>query len=289
MMEAYGKGLIVVPKAGGVPRFKRYLDEQEGTPMTDVWEDIPPINSQAQERLGYPTQKPEALLRRILTASADRGDTVLDPFCGCGTTISVAEQLGMSWIGIDVTHLAIGLIKHRLQDQFGPAITKTYEVRGEPTSLPDAERLASEEPFQFQAWALGKVGARTAQSEKRGADRGIDGTLYFHDDPKGTTKRIILSVKAGKNVSVAMVRDLVGTVTREKVKEAASAGFYASPMGGKHAKVQILTIEDLLAGKGIDYPARSQRADVTFRKARRVVAEPEALPFSTIAEPDDAD
>lgn len=303
MMEAFKNGLIVVPKAGGVPRFKRYLDEQEGTPTTDVWEDIPPINSQAQERLGYPTQKPEALLRRILTASADRGDTVLDPFCGCGTTISVAEQLGMSWIGIDVTHLAIGLIKHRLQDQFGPAVAKTYDVRGEPTSLPDAERLAGEEPFQFQAWALGKVGARTAQSEKRGADRGIDGALYFHDDPKGTTKRIILSVKAGKNVSVAMVRDLVGTVTREKadigvlltmtpptapmVKEAASAGFYASPMGGKHAKVQILTVAELLDGKGIDYPARSQRADVTFRRARRVVAEPQALPLSVDPEPGD--
>lgn len=297
------EGKLYFTRAGGIRR-KSYADELDGKPIQNLWVDIPPINSQAQERLGYPTQKPEALLHRIVSASASRGDTVLDPFCGCGTTISVAEQLGMAWIGIDVTHLSIGLIKHRMQDQFGPAIAKTYRVIGEPVSLPDAALLAAEEPFQFQAWALGLVGARKESSASKGADHGIDGTLYFHDDPKGTTKRIILSVKAGKNVSVAMVRDLVGTVTRESanigvlltmtpptapmVSEAASAGFYTSPMGGKHAKVQILTIAELLNGKGIDYPARSQRSDVTFRKARRIVSEVQALPFSALI-PDDGE
>jgi site-specific DNA-methyltransferase (adenine-specific) len=302
MMEAYEKGLIVVPKAGGVPRFKRYLDEQEGTPMTDVWEDIPPINSQAQERLGYPTQKPEALLDRIIEASSNPGDLVLDPFCGCGTTIASAQRLGRRWVGIDVTHLAIGLIKHRLVSQFGDAITQTYKVIGEPTTIEDAETLAKEDPYQFQFWALGLVGARPSQTEqKKGADKGIDGNIYFHDDPRGKTKRIILSVKAGANVTVSMVRDLVGTVAREKAdlgalltftkptrpmrEEAASAGFYTSVMGGKHPKVQILTIAELLDSKGIDYPSRSQRADLTFKRPRRLVAEAQALPLSAFIPP----
>jgi len=302
MSEAFAAGRIVIPKDGGVARFKRYLDEQEGTPMTDVWEDIPPINSQAQERLGYPTQKPEALLDRVISAGSVPGDVVLDPFCGCGTTIASAQRLGRRWIGIDVTHLAIGLIKHRLVNQFGDAITQTYNVVGEPTTVEDAESLAKEDPYQFQFWALGLVGARPSQTEqKKGADRGIDGNIYFHDDPRGKTKRIILSVKAGGNVNVSMVRDLVGTVTREKAdlgalltftqptrpmrEEAASTGFYTSPMGGKHAKVQILTIADLLNGKGIDYPSRSQRADLTFRKARRIGSDVQALPLSAFIAP----
>ncbi len=297
-------GLIHFAKDG----FPRRRDEQPFDPDTrevtvgDVWIDIDRINqADKRERQGYPTQKPEALLQRILDASARPGQVILDPFCGCGTTISVAQQKGLEWIGIDVTHLAIGLIKHRLREQFGAAISSTYRVIGEPVSLPDAERLAAEDPFQFQAWALGLVLARKETSSKKGADRGIDGVIYFHDDPKGKAKRIVLSVKAGANVSVAMVRDLVGTVTREKADlgvlisftkptkpmetEAADAGFYVSPMGGKHPKIQILTIEQLLAGKGIDYPTRSQRADLTFKKARRIASDVQSLPLSAFIAP----
>jgi len=289
IMEGWdAAGLIHWAKDGGWPRRrddKPFDPEAREVTVGDVWTDVDRINQTAQERLGYPTQKPEALLRRILDASANPGDVVLDPFCGCGTTISVAEQMGLSWIGIDITHLAIGLIKHRLQDQFGASVSSHYKVIGEPVSIPDANRLAIEDPFQFQAWALGLVGARTAQSSKKGADKGIDGNIYFHDDQKGKAKRIILSVKAGANVNVSMVRDLVGTVTREKADigvlltftkptkpmkdEAASAGFYKSPMGGMHEKVQILTVEELLDGKGIDYPTRSQRANTTFKRAPR--------------------
>jgi len=288
----------------GVPEFKLYLTE--GQPVQDVILDIPPINSQAKERLGYPTQKPEELLARIISASAPPGAVILDPFCGCGTAVAVAERLGHTWIGIDITALAITLIKHRLQNQFGPAVTTKYSVIGEPVSLPDAAQLATDDPYQFQFWALGLVGARPAQTEqKKGADRGIDGNIYFHDDPRGKTKRVILSVKAGANVSVAMVRDLVGTVTREKAdigalisftpatrpmrEEAASAGFYTSPMGGKHPRIQILTIEELLNGKGIDYPARSQRSDHTFKKAQRIIRETENLPLSALITDDGDD
>jgi DNA modification methylase len=304
-----GEGRIYRTSKGNV-RIKYFVQETAThilvtRPVTDSWTDIPDILRTGHERLGYPTQKPQALLARIIATSSKSGDLVLDPFCGCGTAVSVAQQMGMRWIGIDITHLAIGLIKHRLADSFGPSISSTYRVIGEPVSVPDARELATEDQFQFQAWALGLVGARTAHSDKRGADRGIDGNLYFHDDSRGTTKRIILSVKAGQNVGVGMVRDLVGTVTRERadigvlismseptspmLREAVSAGFYASPMGGSYPRIQILTIAQLLDGKGIEYPARSQRADRTFKKARRIERQIQELPLSAFIAPDDND
>jgi site-specific DNA-methyltransferase (adenine-specific) len=295
MMKADGKGLIVVPKGGkGIPRYKRYLDEQEGVPLGDWWGDIEIVSG--GERLGYPTQKPVALLERIIRSSCPKGGVVLDPFCGCGTTISAAQKLGHPWIGIDITHLAINLIKHRLQNAFGKKVQ--YEVIGEPVSLPDAESLAKEDPYQFQWWALGLVGARPAEG-KKGADKGIDGRLYFHDDQKGKTKQIILSVKAGETVTVAHVRDLRGVVDREKAEigvllcmadptkpmraESASAGFYNSPWGKKYPRLQILTIADLLNGKEIDYPPTG--ANVTFKKAPKAEADEQGqdaldLPFT---------
>ena len=269
----------IVFSAKGKPRLKNYLNDMLGIAVHDVWTEIEPINAAAQERLGYPTQKPEALLERIVQASSNEGDVVLDPFCGCGTTIAAAQKLERRWVGIDITHLAIALIRYRMGDSFGKDCR--FEVIGEPASLPDAAALAEQDPYQFQWWALGLVRARPAD-EKKGADRGIDGRLYFHDEGKGgKTKQIIFSVKAGK-VTVSHIRDLVGVISREKAqigaflslqpptapmrREAASAGFYESPWG-KHARIQLLTIEDLLGGKSIDYP---QAADVTFKKAQRV-------------------
>ena len=274
---------VVQVNPGAVPRYKRYLDEMPGVPLQDLWTDIRPIGSQAAERLGYPTQKPVALLERIIQASSNEGDTVLDPFCGCGTTIAAAQKLGRRWIGIDITHLAISLIRYRLEDSFGKDCR--FEVIGEPTSLPDAAALAEQDPYQFQWWTLGLVKARPAD-EKKGADQGIDGRRYFHDEGRGgKTKQIIFSVKAGK-VTVSHIRDLMGVISREKAeigaflslepptspmrREAASAGFYKSPWG-KHPRIQLLTIEDLLGGKSIDYP---KDTDVTFKKAQRVRSNP---------------
>ena len=257
------------------PQLKRYLHESEGMVMGTVWDDIPPINSQAQERLGYPTQKPEALLERIISASSNEGDVVLDPFCGCGTTIAAAQKLGRQWIGIDITHLAITLIRSRLADVF--AGVAQYEVIGEPVSVPDAEALTAADPYQFQWWALGLVGARPVE-QKKGADKGIDGRIYFHEG-EGRTRQIILSVKAGK-LQASDVRDLRGVMEREKAeigvlismeeptgpmrREAASAGFYTSPWG-RHARLQLITVEDLLIGRGIDRPPA--QASVTFKRA----------------------
>ncbi len=280
MEEFEAKGLLVYGRSG-VPRLKLYLDETRGTPISDIWEDVPPINSQAAERLGYPTQKPEALLERIIQASSDPGDIVLDPFCGCGTTIAAAQKLERHWIGIDITNLAISLIRARLLDAYGPAAT--YEVIGEPTTVEDAEVLAEADPYQFQWWALGLVGARPVE-QRKGADKGIDGRLYFHDGTgAGKTRQIILSVKAGK-VGRDQVHSLGGVMQREKAEigvlisseqatrpmreEAASAGFYESPWG-KHPRIQLLTVGELLEGKRIDYP-QTAGINRTYKKAPKV-------------------
>jgi site-specific DNA-methyltransferase (adenine-specific) len=249
---------------------------------------IQQMNPMARERLGYPTQKPEALLEQIILASSNEGDTILDPFCGCGTTIAVAQRLNRRWIGIDITHLAITLIKHRLRDAFGDRAA--FQVVGEPVDLAGAGALADGDPYQFQWWALGLVGARPVE-QKKGADKGIDGRLYFHDEPKGKTKQIIFSVKAGK-VTASHVRDLVGVLSREQAeigvlismeeptremrKEAATTGFYESPWE-RHPRLQLLTIAELLEGKRIDYPPSAQ-VDATFKRAPKVKSgQPEQL------------
>jgi site-specific DNA-methyltransferase (adenine-specific) len=283
MQGLLAEGRVIQPRLGGVPRYKRFLDEMKGVAITDVWADIPPINSQAQERLGYPTQKPEALLERIINASSNEGDVVLDPFCGCGTTIQVAQRLNRRWIGIDITHLAIGLIKKRLSDAFGDDIRRTYDVIGEPTDYAGAAELADQDKYQFQWWALGQVGARPAE-QKKGADRGIDGRLYFFDDHSGKSKQIIFSVKAG-GVTVSQVRDLRGVLDREKaqigvficfeeptkpmLREAAEAGLYHSGPLAKESypRIQVLTIQQILDGKQPRYPRHV--LDSTFKKAPR--------------------
>lgn len=281
MREMINAGMVVQPRPGGVPRQKRYLDESAGVPLQDIWTDIAPINSQAAERLGYPTQKPVALLERIIRSSCPEGGTVFDPFCGCGTTITAAQGLGRTWIGIDITHLAITLMRQRLKDTFGEAAA--FQVIGEPTSAPDAAALAEADPYQFQWWALGLVGARPVE-EKKGADKGIDGKIVFQGDAAGKFETVILSVKAG-NTGVAHVRDLRGVVEREKAAigvlismqdhtkpmhdEAVTAGFYESQAWGKrYPKIQLLTVADLLAGKQIEMPPIRQ-VGATFKKAPR--------------------
>ena len=287
----FKKGYIRFPEkkggAKGVPEYKLYLSG-EGSPLQDVILDVSPINSQAQERLGYPTQKPEALLERLIKASSDEGDLVLDPFCGCGTAVAVAQKTNRKWIGIDITHLAITLIRHRLQDTFGESIKEAYKVIGEPVSEPDAETLAATDPYQFQWWALGLVGARPVE-QKKGADRGIDGRRYFFQDPikTGKAEQIVMSVKAGI-VTVSHVRDLRGVVEREKaaigvlislnrptqpmVEEAVNAGFYTSgELGSKsYPRIQLLTVGQLLSGKTIDCPPFARGGgDATFNPAPR--------------------
>jgi len=265
------------------PRLKRYLDEMQGTLLGNVWTDIAPINSQAQERLGYPTQKPLALLERIVNASSNPGDVVLDPFCGCGTAVHAAQKLGRQWIGIDITHLAISLIEKRLKDAF-PGIA--FEVHGTPKDLAGARDLALRDKYQFQWWACSLVDAQPFQGKKKGADGGIDGLIYFADavGGKATTQRLVVSVKGG-HVTVNQVRDLKGVLDREKAPiglfvtleeptkpmrvEAASAGFYKGGNGKDYPKLQILTVAELLDGrKRAEFPDLSM-GTYTFKKAKK--------------------
>jgi DNA modification methylase len=262
----------------GDPDQRVYLPNSKGKVPEDFWIINRPYG---REHLGYPTQKPLALLERIIQASSNPGDVVLDPFCGCGTAVVAAQKLGRQWIGIDITHLAIGLVKRRLEDAFGDSLQ--FQVIGEPTTLEEAASLAAQDKYQFQWWALGLVGARPAEG-KKGADRGIDGRLYFHDDASGKTKQVILSVKGG-NINVGMVRDLIGVVEREKAQmgvfitleeptkpmraEAAQAGFYHSEVWNRdYPRIQILTIAELLEGKGIDMPPMRQVSQ-TFKRAKK--------------------
>jgi site-specific DNA-methyltransferase (adenine-specific) len=280
MRRLDAEGRLHFTKAGGI-RLKRYLEDVKGVVLQALWDDIPPINSQAKERLGYATQKPEALLERIIRVSSNEDDLVLNPFCGCGTTIAVAERLQRRWIGIDITFLAITLMKNRLHDTFGEE-RSPYQVIGEPVDVPGAEALAREKRHQFELWALGLVEARPAR-DKKGADTGIDGIIHFTDDHTGKYKKVIIQVKSG-NVSVSQVRDLKGVLEREKAtigalitlkapsrqmrEEAAAARAYEPENlpGLRFGRLQILTIAEILGGKTLQYPRLGAG---TFKKAPR--------------------
>ena len=278
-LEVLDKDGRLIWSKTGRPYRKTYLSE--GMVPTNLWTDINPLSAQSKERLGYPTQKPEALLERIINASSNEGDVVLDPFCGCGTAVAAAERLNRRWIGIDVTHLAITLIRHRMSNSFGEDL-RPYEVIGDPKDPPSARALAQHDRYQFEWWALGLVDARPARDQRRGADRGIDGYINFFDD-SGRAKRVVVQVKSG-NVTVSQVRDLKGVIereqaqmgifitlkppTRQMAQEAISAGFYAHEhFRNEFPRVQILTIEELLAGAKAQYPRYALQA--TFKRAPR--------------------
>jgi site-specific DNA-methyltransferase (adenine-specific) len=273
--------------------------DKKGVKENDVWI-IPVINSQSKERSGYPTQKPEALLERIIQASSKEGDVVLDAFCGCGTAIAVAQKLNRRWVGIDITHLAITLLKYRLSDAFGEDVE--YEIIGEPKDAASARALAVQEQYQFQWWALSLVRARPYQGKKKGADEGVDGLIYYQDvDPdtpkKTLTRKIVVQVKSGK-VSVKDIRELKAVVknqdavigvfitlnppTQPMIKEAATAGRFQwlHVEHPTYPRIQIRTIQELLEGHSIEYPQTLD--DVTFRKAERATPQNQQLPLTGI-------
>ncbi|MCH7607052.1 MAG: restriction endonuclease [Chloroflexi bacterium] len=287
VMEQYERDGLLRYTRTGTPTLLEYADEMPGVPLQNIWTDIPPVNPQARERLGYPTQKPEALLERIVEASSDEGDLVLDPFCGCGTAVAVAERLKRRWVGIDITHLAISLMKKRLKDTFEEDLAP-YDVVGDPKDLEGAKALAAESEhdgrYQFQYWAAGLVDARPSQAGKKGADKGIDGYINFFDDNSGKAKEVIVSVKSG-HVTVNQIRDLKGVLEREGApiglfvtleeptkpmqEEAVVAGFYTPEHfpEDKYPRVQILTIAELLDGREPHYPRHAPAP--TFKRAPR--------------------
>jgi site-specific DNA-methyltransferase (adenine-specific) len=283
------EGRIIWPiKKGGVPRYKRYLDEMPGVAVQSIISDISSLSAQSSEKLGYPTQKPLPLLERIIRASSHPDDVILDPFCGCGTAIAAAQKLDRKWIGIDITHLSIALQKYRLQEMF-PGVK--FQVIGEPEDLGAARQLAQDDRYQFQWWALSLIRAKPiggqegSKTGKKGSDKGIDGIINFVDDATGKSKRVIVQVKSG-HVKSGDIRDLVGTVQREQAPigifitlevptrdmktEAASAGLYHSiGWGNNYPRIQILTIAELLQGAEVKMPPPHG----TFKSAQRVQKE----------------
>lgn len=276
MEKAYADGIVVQPSPGSVPTLKRYLDEQRGRPLSDVWTDIPPLNSQAAERLGYPTQKPLALVERIIRLSSNVGDIVLDPFCGCGTTVDAAQRLNRRWIGIDITRDAIEVIVDRLRSIYGQL---DYALVGEPSSIDEAHALAELDKHEFEGWVCRRIGA--AGAHRKGADRGIDGEFVGVFD-NGESWRGIVSVKGGA-VGVSQVRDLWGVVQREKAefgiyvslkpltpamkREGADAGFTSQGV----PRLQVVTVEQILdrGYSAIQLP-EGHKAEEKKRKLRAV-------------------
>ena len=293
MLKLDSEGRIYYPKLpDGTPdttkrlRIKRYLSEQEGSIVTNIWSDLNVLSAVAAESLGYPTQKPIALLERIISASSEVGDIVLDPFCGCGTAVHAAEKLNRRWIGVDITHLAISLIERRMHEAFPGAL---FEVHGTPKDIESARDLAYRDKYQFQWWAISLIGAQPYQGKKKGADSGIDGLIFFKDDQTGIYKKIVVSVKGGEHINVAMIRDLKGTMEREKAvigifitlaeptepmrKEASSAPLYKSPLfpQGIFPSIQILTIEGLMnKTQKPEYP-NLYLHDIAFKRTEREV------------------
>ena len=282
MQKAYEDGIVMQLKPGSVPQYKKYLHESKGRTVTNLWDDITPATG--NEALGYPTQKPEALLERIIKASSNEGDVLLDPFCGCGTTITVAERLDRRWIGIDITHLAIALMKNRLEDTFGAEVS--YEVVGEPLDLSGARALAKQDRYQFQWWAISLVRARPVDQKKKGADKGVDGVKYIDTTPfseKRGTIKVVVQVKSG-HIAVKDIREFRTVVedaraqmgafltlenpTHPMIKEALAAGYYKPNVVGavQCQKIQILTIKELLNGKKLQTPIHE---DITFKRANR--------------------
>ena len=287
MQKMQKEGLLVYSKTGLLKGFKQYLDDSQGEKLGDIWDDIKPLGQSGEEPLGYPTQKPIAILERIIQTSSDEGDIVLDPFCGCGTTVAAAHKLNRRWIGIDITHLSIALLKYRLRDMFEIMPNQDYDLIGEPAGLQGARQLAEDDRYQFQWWALSLVKAKPIGGEKgsrkgkKGKDKGIDGIIYFIDDDTGSLKKVLVQVKSGK-VKSGDIRDLRGTIEREKAaigvfitleqptkdmqKEAVTSGFYHSDGWGRdYQKIQILTIEELLDGRFINLPP----VNATFKKAKK--------------------
>lgn len=290
-LEAWWAEGRILTRRDGTPRMdglKIYLEGLAGQKLQSVWTDIPRVGNTSNERLGYPTQKPLALLERIIAASSSPGDTVLDPFCGCGTAVHAAQKLGRSWIGIDVTHLAISLIEKRLKDAF-PGVA--FTVEGTPKDLASAQDLAGRDKYQFQWWAVSMVDAMPHGGRKKGADGGIDGVIYFKPEGRRTEKAIV-SVKGGANVGVQMIRDLHSAMEREKApigvfltlalptsameREAAAVGrFTAEATGKSYPRLQILTLAELFQGKRPDIPFVDAHA--AFRRAGREEAKQERL------------
>jgi hypothetical protein len=262
--------------------------------VDDLWNDIKPLSSQDSERLGYPTQKPESLLERIINASSNEGDIVLDAYCGCGTTVAVAEKLKRNWIGIDITYQSISLILKRLEDSFGKSILNKIELNGIPEDIESAIALANKKEDktrkEFEKWAvLTYSNNRAVINEKKGADQGIDGIAYMQDRDENEDivfKNVLFSVKSDKNPKVSYIRDFYGTIEREKaamgyfitlhkptsqmIAECRKIDNYKNNLiDREYPKITIVTVEEILTGERMTIPLSNQIDVVKSAKLKK--------------------
>jgi hypothetical protein len=279
-MENLDKGGKIYYTKNGIPRIKRYLDETKGLPVQDVWQDIEALRSWHKERLGYPTQKPKALLERIIKTSSNEGDVVLDAFCGCGTTVDAAESLNRQWIGIDIAPFAISLIKRRLQNTYGDDLSK-FEVRGTPTDEPSAIKLWEQNPFAFEDWWLTELEVFATTYGKKGADKGIDGIGQYLIPKSDKTIKVGFQVKGGK-VQAKDIDALFGAIAKHKydmgvlltrhkptkpmLTSAMQLGQFEAAYGFNYPKIQILTLAEFFSGKQLNLP----KDNITFKSAATI-------------------
>ena len=281
MKELDEQNRLYFTRNGGI-RIKRYLDQMKGLPLSDLWMDINPINSQSKERLGYATQKPVALLERILCASTNKGDVVLDPFCGCATTLEAAHKLGRRWIGIDIAFHAIRRVTQvRLRERCDLLDGRDFEIEGVPLTLEGAQYLWEQDKYHFQQWVIEQVDGFV--TSKRTADGGIDGRLYF-DIGEKEFQSMVIEVKGGESVNIGVVRDLRGVLEREDAllaglivmkelgtvktrnfkREMAAAGDLE--VNGKfYPRMQMLTVADILDGQQFKTPGAVGRGESQMR------------------------
>ena len=255
----------LVHRATGMPRLMQFAEKMPGVPLQNDWQDIPP--APRSEALGYPTQKPLDLLRRIIKTSSNPGDVVLDPFCGCGTSVHAAAELGRNWIGIDVSYYAIRLIRRRLVAHFGSSVI--VPIEGIPADLVSAEKLADDDPYGFQQWAVHELGCQLWNDGKKGADGGIDGEMWFFNGPGREAGRLIVQVKGGKKTvdQVRAFKEVLkdqeaelgvffcrGSATPEMVRIASAAGFHR--IGRREIpRLQIFSLEEWYSGRRPELPA----------------------------------
>ena len=288
---------IIFFTSNGVPRYKQFMDEMDGVPVQDTWIDFYSLSSHDSERIGYPTQKPEALLERIINTSSNEGDIVLDAYCGCGTTVAVAERLNRKWIGMDITYQSISLILKRLEEHFTLAAIKNIELNGVPEDFESAYALANKTDDktrkEFEKWIILTYSNNRAMiNEKKGGDGGIDGIAYLLDFNKKTSqeqKQILFSVKSNKNLSPSVIRDLNGTIEREGaamgilltlysmdnlVKESKKYGMYNNSLVGQnYPKIQVVSVIDIFEGKTMRLPTSLEVLKKAEQKNKNVQQE----------------
>jgi site-specific DNA-methyltransferase (adenine-specific) len=277
LAELLATGEAMITTTSKYPVYKHYFDENKGVAVDTLWDELPQMGTHSAERLGYPTQKPRALLERIIQASSNEGDLILDGFCGCGTTVDAAESLKRQWVGMDISPIAIALMKRRLQDSYKTELSK-FTVRGIPEDKISAEKLWEQNPFAFQDWWITEFDVFSTTFGTKGADKGIDGLGMYLVPGVEQPIKAAFQVKGGK-VQSKDIDALWGSMNKHKcelgvflslhsptkpmLETVANSGYY-SAAGFNYPRLQILTLDEFFSGKSLNLP----KTNITFKSAQ---------------------